>query len=215
MRILVLLCSNEMNVCNLLNIDVLNCYVKELQKDHIVDYCGISSKNDFINYETIISFKYKIINPRKQYTKICDFIKTHKDDCNYDYYIKTRPEIKLLEQINFDMLSDTAINARARVYRGPQTIKYGMSVNGKGPWEKIGDCTHDVCEKELILDDMFYIFHNNVIKQGAFKSGLYNDNDEHEWFHTLRWKECKIDLKIIGIRIEFTRHNALSGDLNM
>jgi hypothetical protein len=216
MKILVILCSHEMNVCNLPNIDVLNCYVKEIQKDHIVDYCCISGKDDFANYETILTFKYKIINPRKQHTKMCEFIGTHRDELNYDYYIKTRPDIKLLEQINLNILSDTAINARARVYIGPQTIKYGMSVNGPGVWKYIGDCSYDVCEKELILDDAFYIFHNNIIKQEAFKSFPYNDDVlEHEWFQALHWKECNIDLKIIGINLEFTKNHTFSGDLNM
>jgi len=120
------------------NMQILNNYMKLLNMQ--VDYCGISNNNDFHNYEKYITFKYKRIDANKQITKICNFISEFKNELDYDYYMKIRPEIKLLEQINFDFLDNNAVNARARVYRGPKKVKYDMSVKGEGPWKYIIDC---------------------------------------------------------------------------
>jgi hypothetical protein len=150
MKILVIICSQEMNINNSENIEILNNYLINIENSTI-DYCGISSNNDFNNYENIISFKYKIINTKRQLSKICDFITENKNNLDYDWYIKIRPDLKLLENINFSMLSDTAINARARFYRGPKQIEYGMSINGEGGFKDVGDCYFDTIEKEIIF----------------------------------------------------------------
>ena len=125
MKILVIICSNEMNVNNIDNIKIINEYLK---KNNIVEYCGISNNDDFSNYESVISFKYKMINHKFQLSKICDFITDYKTELQYDWYMKIRPDIKLLENINFNMLCENSINARARVYYGPKQIKYGNSL---------------------------------------------------------------------------------------
>ena len=49
-----------------------------------VEYCGISYQDEFHNYESIISFKYKIINTKRQLSKICDFITDYKAELYYD-----------------------------------------------------------------------------------------------------------------------------------
>ena len=212
MKILVIICSNEFNKCNFDNISTLLQYLNSLS-DTTVEYCGISSNDVFYNYEDIISYKYKIINPKQQFSKICDFITEHKKELNYDWYIKFRPEIRLLEQINFDILCDKSINARARVYRGPKKIKYGMSVNGEGVWNNIGDCFYDDVEKTVMLDDQLYIFHNNVIQLGAFETNMANER-EIEITQSRIWKERNIKLNVVGIYLEFTKFNVFSGDLN-
>ncbi len=114
MRILVIISSNEFLQCKELreNIIILRNYMKDLP--YRVDYAGISSKDDFENYEDIIEFKFKMINPKKQLSKMCDFIKENRGQLNYDWYIKIRPEIMLMEQIPFDTLMSNSINARAR-----------------------------------------------------------------------------------------------------
>jgi hypothetical protein len=33
---------------------------------------------------SVISFKYKMVNPALQFTKICDFITKYKDELAYD-----------------------------------------------------------------------------------------------------------------------------------
>ena len=160
MKLLIIICGHEFNTKWCDNIIILNNYMK--QQNIEVDYCGISNENDFHNYEHIISFKYKIIDTVRQMSKICNFITGYKSQLCYDWYMKIRPDIKLLENINFDMLLDNAINARAREYTGPKKIKYGMSVGGKGLWENIKDSHFNETNEFIILDDMMYIFHHNV-----------------------------------------------------
>jgi len=210
MKVLVIISSEQHNSEHIDNIIILNNYLRNMQ----VDYCAISSNDDFHVYENIIKLKFKFKSPKKQFSKICDFISEHRGELQYDWYIKFRPEIKLLEPINFDKLLDNAINARARLYIGPKKIKYGMSVNGEGPWKNIGDCQYDINTMKIILDDIFYIFHRKIINKGGFKPITF-DGRQDEYFHTETWRRRSIHLNIIGIHLEFTKNNTKSGDLNM
>lgn len=212
MKILVIICSHEMNINHLSNISILNNYLVNYTSN--VEYCGISNTNDFENYETVIKFKYKIINTKRQFSKICDFITDYYNNLDYDWYIKIRPDMKLLEPINFHQLSDISINARARLYVGPKRIRHGMSVNGEGRWKNIGDCKYHEFEKDIILDDMFFIFHNFVIKMGAFNK-IINYERETEWDQTYTWKSRNINLNVIGIYLENTKYSCFSGHLNI
>jgi hypothetical protein len=62
MRILVLIVSHQMNILHLHNIKVLRDLLTN--DTDIVDYCGISNQNDFTNYESVLKFKYKILNKK-------------------------------------------------------------------------------------------------------------------------------------------------------
>ena len=209
MRILIILSSHEMDSKSIPNIVILNDYMKQL--GHTFDYAGISSTDDFINYEHIIQFKYKMINPKHQFSKICDFISTH--DLNYDWYVKIRPDVKLLDTLHFNTYSETAINARARMYIGPKKIKYGASIGGEGGYKDIDGIIYSPEEELVILDDMVYIFHNNVIINEAF--AIFQTNErENEDFHTKVWKSRDIELNVIGINMDFTRYSTgMSGDI--
>ena len=168
---------------------------------------------------------------------MCDFITKYKNELNYDWYIKIRPEIKLLEPIDLSILDENAINARARVYKGPRKIKYGGSVGGPGPWsnEKFEySLTNEV--KEIIIDDMIYIFSNNIINKNAFNNknepdkwrntlawkdrsirNIKQKEIEHlqdEWKHTAVWESRNIDFNIIGLNVLFQKVNAYSGNIN-
>lgn len=212
MRILVLIVSHELRKDFLSTINVLNEYL--VKTNNQIDYCGISNQNDFENFESLIEFKYKIINPKRQLSKVCDFITQYKNELDYDWYIKIRPDLRLLEPINFDILSTTAINARARKYIGPKHIKHGMSVNGEGVWKNIGDCFYSETEEDVILDDQLYIFHNNIISQGGFDK-IEETQLENEWTHSYCWK-ARLPagaLNVIGIYTVFTRYMVYSGDL--
>ena len=211
MKLLIIICGHELNIKWCDNIRILNNYMKEID----VTYCGISNENDFHNYEDIITFKYKIINTKRQMSKICDFITDYKSELCYDWYMKIRPDIKLLENINFEILSDNAINARARRYYGPKKIKYGMSVGGKGKWENIKESFFRESNESILLDDMMFLFHHNVINQNAFDKIIPEEEGGGE--------ECKADAiytdrkiltNVIGINLENTKHNVFSGDLN-
>ena len=213
MKLLIILSSHrfDKNWCD--NIICLNDYMKNKGIEY--DYCGISNQNDFDIYETIIKFKYKIINTKKQLSKICDFITEYKSQLDYDWYMKIRPEIKLIDNIDFNMLSVNAINARARVYNGPRKIEYGMSINGEGAWKNIGDCHYADTEHDIVLDDMLYIFHKNIVLKNGFENTLTPTENQHEWEHTRVFNERKIQLNVIGIHVCFTKHNSFSGNINM
>jgi len=215
MKLLIILSGNDFDEKWCDNIKCLNDYMKNNGIE--CDYCGISSNNDFDIYENIIQYKYKIINTKKQFSKICDFITDYKSELDYDWYMKIRPEIKLLDNIDFHMLRDDAINARARFYNGPRKIKYGMAVNGEGIWKNIGDCHYADNEDNIVLDDMIYIFHKNVVIIDAFEKIPISMDYEHqnEWFHTRIFNERKIQLNVIGINLSMTKYDCLSGNINM
>lgn len=208
MKILIILCSDKMLLKYLPNIQILKKYMDDLETmGHTVEYAGISSADDISNYENVITFKYKMRNLKKQLSKVCDFLKYNRNSLDYDWYIKFRPEVVLLDQIDFTTLSDTAINARARKYTGPKSIKYGCSVGGEGVWQNVNDIHYDPVEKIVELDDIVYIFHNNVIQNGGFiKGGVYTDEREHETFHTNHWMLKGIPLNVIGINMDFIRY---------
>lgn len=206
MRILVIISSHKLDKAHRSNIVILRDYFKG------ADYCGISNEDDFHNYEDIITFKYKIINPKKQLSKICDFISDHSP--HYRYFVKCRPDVKLLEPIDFQKINKNAINARARVYYGPRIIQYGMSVNGAGIWDNIGECYYFDKEYHVVLDDMLYIFHKKVVKRGAFKKLVYEEEKQNEWLHTRVFLHRDIPLNVIGINLIFTKNDTYSGDIN-
>jgi len=214
MKLLVIIVSNEFNKSDCDNIEVLNSYLCCLP-DTLVNYCGISNQDDFNNFEHIISFNYKVINSKRQLSKICDFITDNKSTLDYDWFIKFRPDSKLLEPINFELLSDNAINGRARVYHGPKQFNYGLSTGGPGVWEHVKDCSYQPDETDIILDDQFFIFHNNMIQLNAFDKIPNNLYIENEWTHSRYWISRKIPLNVIGINMLITKYMCYSGDLNM
>jgi hypothetical protein len=213
MRLLVIIISDSFDPQWSTNIKQLNECIKNSEIE--IDYCGISSNNDFHVYEPIIHFKYKIVNSKRQLNKICDFITEYRSQLNYDWYMKTRPDIKLLDTIAFYSLSRHALNARARVYNGPRRIKYGMSVNGEGCWKNIGDCHYSDSEHGIVLDDQIYIFHNDVIRKNAFEKILVPFEIEHEWTYAKVFKERKIPFNVIGINACFTKYGVFSGNINI
>jgi hypothetical protein len=212
MRLLIIIASHEFDVRWKSNIDILYNYMK-IQNIY-VDFCGISNQDDFHNYEDIITFKYKIVNTKKQFSKICDFITDYKTDLQYDWYMKIRPDIMLLENINFDILCEKSINARARGYHGPKQIKYGSSVNGEGFWKGINGSEYSESEHDIVLDDMLFIFHNNVIQKNAFDK-IEGDFPNHELLQTETYNNRNIPLNVIGIYLKNTRYNGYSGNINM
>jgi hypothetical protein len=213
LKILVIICSHEFNSSHCENIQILKDYLLELP-DTLISYCGISNQDDFHIFEDIISFDFKVINPKYQLSKIRDFIADNKSTLNYDWYIKIRPDVKLLEPIQFENLLDNSINARARVYHGPKRIKYGMSINGEGGWKNVGDCFYDINEIQVVLDDQIFIFHHNVINAGTFNKIIKIDGPEHEWIHTKYWEFNNIHLNVIGINLLMTKYMCYSGDVN-
>lgn len=233
MKVLIILISNELDLIYKNNIVILKNLIKQSLPNYIIDFAVISSYNDFCNYENIIPIKYKIINTKRQLNKICDFISDYKYNFDYKWYIKFRPDHKLLESINFDLLDENSINCRARVYIGPKKVINGNTCGGKGKWNTIKSCKFSENEETFIIEDTIWIFHNNVINMGGFdklKSKFpshkqdnysigyeetFDENNEPEWKYTVLFKSRNIKFNLIGINVLNEKHNTLSGNINI
>ena len=141
-----------------------------------------------------------MINPKKQLSKMCEFIKENRGELNYDWYIKFRPEIMLMEQIPFNKLMNNSINARARQYTGPKKIINGMSVGGEGWWNNVKPSIYNDTEINIELDDQLYIYDNNCIKMGVFDNYNYKDVVENEAIHDTFWKSKSINLNVMELQ---------------
>ena len=202
MKLLVILATNKMVINLKRNIIRLDFLLRS--QGHEVDYAGISSTDDFANYEDIIRFKYKEIDNKYQLTKVCNFIQKYSLD--YDWFIRFRLEMFLLEPIDFTRLCPMSINARARKYSGPKHIQYGMSIELQSSFSE---------EESLVeMDDQIYIFHTNTINKGAFLDiDKYNNkiNIENETVHTEFWNLRGIPFNIIPINALFIRDSSWIG----
>jgi len=229
MRILIILVTGGDISPYIKNIYKLKEYMQNNYGQHDVDYASITSSEISTECDDILHFKYKHINSNMQLTKMCDFISTYKGELVYDWFIKTRPEITLFDKLDIMELSTDSIHARAREYRGPRQILFGNSVYGEGEHRSINASSYSDTEDIVALDDQIYIFHRNIIEQGAFSSlspeelMLYYVKDsevlswEHEWTHSKCWKSRNIKLNVIGINMIFERSNTYrkSGNINM
>ena len=210
--------SGEMHISLRENIQILK---DSFNDEHQVDYAAVSSQDDFKNYEDIISFKFKMINSVSQLSKVRDFIEKYRTDLDYDWYIKTRPEVKLLQQLDFTKYAENAMNARARYYVGPKKIQYGCSVGDpNGEWPSFYRGQYSDVEGEIILDDHIFIFDNSLINAGFYtQTEPYPPERQDEHYHTRFWNARKITMNPIGINMIFTRPNggfqSRSGNVNM
>jgi len=223
--ILFILTGVAIDMNYILNIRMLDTYIKELSTRYTVHVACISGQDDFHIFEDIIPFTYKVVSTKMQLDKVCDFV----SECPpYDWYVKLRSEVKLLDQLDFDSYPKDSINARARVYTGPLSIKYASSAGGQGYLHYVHAIHHSEELEEFILDDAIYIFHKTVVEKGGFApltEGERGRRDwyftspgkQHEWFHTAVWKSRKIPLNLIGINMDFTHSHkqALSANVNV
>jgi len=207
------------------NIRILKHYIDELSTRFIVHVACISGKDDFHVFEDILPFTYKVVSSSKQLDKICDFVSSCTE--SYDWYVKIRAEVKLLEQLDFDSFCLNSINARARVYNGPLQIKHAAAVGGDGYLHYVHAIHYSPELKEIILDDMLYIFHRRLVEKGTFAPitdeergrqewyvGYWN---QHEWFHTGVWKYRQIPLNLTSLYVDFTHsgRQCISANLNL
>ena len=220
MKILVIIASSYLSNRRFLsNIEILKKMSIELPSDFTVEYAAISNFNDFELYDELLNFKYKIIDTNKQLSKLCSFISSCQE--KYDWYIKFRPEIELIDNpFVFNNYCKYSINARLRSYKGPRIIEYGSSIGGEGCWKEHGiDIEYSDIESRLILDDIIYIFHRNVIDIGGFSelSDEYTEKRQDEWLHTEVWKSRLISLNPIRLYLKLLRDDvyAYSGNVNI
>jgi hypothetical protein len=224
-KILFILTGAVMDARYVVNIHILNDYIKQLSTRFIVHVACISGKDDFDIFEDILPFTYKVISPRKQLDKICDFVSSCTE--SYDWYVKIRAEVRLLEQLDFDSFCPNSINARARVYNGPLQIKHGAAVGGDGYLNYVHAMHYSPELKEIILDDQLYIFHRRVVEKGVFapitdeerarKEWYIGHPLQHEWFHTGVWKHRHIPLNLTPLYVNFghSGRNGISAHLNL
>ena len=182
-----------------------------MQKDHptdLIDYACISSFDNFSDIDKVLNLKYKEIDSKKQLTKICNFITKYKDELDYDWFIKSRPEVQIFSRINLEFLPKNAISARVREYKGTKRIMYGNSTSGPGYAKHINDCRFSLFNRKIVLDDQLYVFDKEVIESGAFAEfDSQKDSIQHEWVHSNCWRERKINLNVIGIQLKLQYSN--------
>ena len=205
--ILIILASNDMNPEFIPQIKELARYVEHLSKKYIVDVACVSSKDDFENYSDYIKFKYTYINTNRQLSKVCSFITDNKDTLQYDWFLKTRPEIVFadFETINYGTLPNDSISARARVYFGPYRNEHACSVGGVGDYQHIKGCFYRDRLETIVLDDIVYVFHRNIIDRGGFTKLISDGAKEDEYFHSSTWISRNIKLNVIGINVTLHR----------
>lgn len=160
MKILIIIISDSITINPIPNI--LDKIINPLKKDNISVDIATCCSNGKINCISD-SVKYNFECNGYQLTKTC-FAVNQLDNEYYDFYIKTRPEVILKDEINkkfIDSLCKNSINSRCRSYKGPPiNIINGFSCQ-----------KHDIRKDDLLLgdkvvvcpDDQFYIFHRNIL----------------------------------------------------
>lgn len=212
MRILIILAGHTMPSEFIHKIKKLAEYIEVLRQTYGVDIACISSFDDFTEYDNILHFKYKIVNPKKQLSKVCDFLSEIPND--YSWYIKTRPDIEFMSPIDFSKLKTAHINARVRVYKGPRKMKLAASI-GRGSYAAwAGNISLGFVER-MIMDDQVYIFSNSI--KYIFTPFDYNPEIiENEWFHSHFWKSKNAQLNMISLDVVFSNSKVYvpSGNVN-
>ena len=138
-RILLIISSNTMNIEYQENIKCIK--EKIVNNFNNIDICLISSYEDYNNYDNIINVKYKIKCEGRQFTKMVELFKfLNIKKKNYDWYIKIRPDLLVLDNINDKILNicnKNCLNSRLRFYIGPDlNIKHGASHTINDAWSK-------------------------------------------------------------------------------
>jgi hypothetical protein len=89
-----------------------------------------------------------------------------------------------------------------------------MSVGGQGPWKDILAYSFFPIEKDVVLDDMLYVFGQSVVTQGGFHNKDLKPIKFEEKFHTDTWLTRGITVNVIGIHMCLRKYGCFSGDLN-
>ena len=227
MKVLVIFITYEIQKKMITHIRHSKSYFESLKKKNeweSLDFALVYTKSSpFLDQvKQTLSLKYILNSNQRQLGKICEFITNKKDKLNYDWFIKTRPDIEHLQDIAFEELSNTCINSRVRTYVGPDSIPYGHSVGGKGIFKKYRYKARYSEKLEVLLpDDQFYIFSKNIVDRGIFKTLKSNTFGvkQDEKFHRSIWEKRGASFKIIGIKLRLYKKGnngfAESGHINM
>lgn len=171
--------------------------IADLQEDDVVDIIACTSEQEIL--PDVLKWacgEKSFACLERQLSKVVHALNVWEQQ--YDWYVKTRPEIAVLSPIDLKSLEPNTIHGRARVYLGPKKLQYGGSVGGPGPMAQFsGDLRADAETKNLILDDQIYIFDHEVRKNGAFLP--ITSVSQNEWDHTAIWRSRNININVIGI----------------
>lgn len=204
-RILIMFVSRSMDSKWLDNIRSIQQRCINVLGHNQIDIACISGTDDADTYESVLGhIKYKVVSDKPQFSKLFDFVASCPE--TYDWYIKLRPDIELLEDITQQKLSSfckNSVNARVRRYVGNARIPYGASIGGR--WQHINNAEihHAPHEKHIILDDQVYIFHRSVIEKGGFEPIDESNRIWGEQFISDVWTARNIRLNPIGLRVIF------------
>ena len=206
-KILVIFISRDIKDSDNNLLTIKKNLIDSLKNDNtIVDLCSVLSQQEINNtsYKNILgNFKYEFINNEPQLRKLCSIFNTINYD-DYDWYIKVRPEINLLETITHEKLetfSKEKVNTRCRGYYGPHiNLPYGCSI------QNIRTAPHNVKEyynykkyndKYTIInpDDQMFFFHKNIAAKAfapfsfekylEFSEKLKSQTKKPFWFYSL------------------------------
>ena len=174
MRILLIISSHEMSsefkkYIKIIKKKLINNFIKEEVE---IDICLINSnkEDELNNYDDILkNIKYKFNSKNsKQYEKIVDVINNINVNL-YDWFIKIRPDLELLEDINLDKIKicdKNKINSRVRWYIGDHTnVKNGTSLKIDEDCCWTNSYIYDNNINYIVPDDMIYFFHKAIAKK--------------------------------------------------
>ena len=116
MKVLVIFITYEIQNSMIRHIRHSKSYFESQKKKNgweSLDFALVYTKDSpFLNkVRKTLSLKYLLKSNQRQLGKICEFIT--KDKLNYDWFIKTRPDIEHLQDIEFEELSNMWVQ---RVY---------------------------------------------------------------------------------------------------
>ena len=215
MKVLVIICSDVFDTRYNDNVKTFYDALTSNAQLTKVDVCGISGRKDFENYS--IPFKYKIVNNSRQFTKITQFVSSHKEELinDYKWFIKFRPEVMMLQSIDFAELQIGHINARARQYKGPKRIPHGASIDPISlPHVFPHEFKYCDTESHVVLDDMIYIFDDFTILSGGFDVVPDVGARQDEWFHSKIWANRGLRFNVLCLNLIFQKANYRSGNIN-
>jgi len=236
MKVLIMIISDKITNNNLRNI--YEKIIIPLKKDNIDTHIATCVN---INYDNIISknSKYKFEFDGYQLSKVC-YVVNKIDNNDYEYYIKTRPDIFLNTTIDKKFLlelSKNKINSRCRCYKGPPIdLKFGMSC----PPHDIRKGHIQYNDKIIINpDDQMYIFHKSIkkaflpitsdtylnyckqinnkyeywIDDWMLNETFWRGSGEKEGHHKFIWYSRGFDINPIGLDIRLNERELRSSHL--
>ena len=227
MKVLIILISKifEINHLKYCKTTYEKMFLPLINDGVFVDIAIIYSEKDINSeklYEKLFgNVKYKYLSPNLQFNKMCDFLNQLNE--RYDWYIKSRPEIEMLENFDLQKLEQCFSNSiNSRFYKlnlkNSNIDRKSIINNTYNLIELYNDILNN--KIELYIDDQIYIFDDKV-RDIAFKKinneELYNLNlnnrkREDEVFHTLMFINRNVKLQTINIKANMLKYVEIDGN---